>query len=432
MTKTVSYVLEQYVAGAVGMVPEVGSFLSAFVYILWPDGKSDVWSEVQAQTQALIDQSLDELVQEEVNASLEGLYNNINAYNHAIAIGDAPSIARKWDAANSQFLQQMPTFQMPSYQLLLLPEFAQLANMHLALLRDGVLGGAGWGWSPATVTQCQADLTRYIADYTSYTNQVYSAGLNSYANDTVNIRIWNTRNKFVREMTLNVLDFMNMWCYFDLNVYPGPTTIYLPREIYSDICGKNTDSGAMKFVSAPTAPMTQLSVWAWDRVDAAQATYSQGAGPGGLTQTARMGDQSGGSNAAPHGGVFNLGANPIAAATAATGDIINYMYFNFADGSQSNKLGGNYPGGTEHTFAYDGEIVSSVLINGISNFYGSADCVVFGFQYANPMQVAQPHDALMLVTTPKLSNTQIAALTAPTKIQRENYWAQVASSAAKA
>jgi hypothetical protein len=141
--------------------------------------------------------------------------------------------------------------------------------------------------------------------------------------------------------------------------------------------GTADNSGAIKLPSAPKQPISKIEVWAWDRIDTCQVTY-----PNGVTQTARMGDKSGGSSNPPHGGVFNLsGENPIVKVTARTGDILNAWWFTFKDGSVSNEPGGNYPGGSDHVFTYSGEILSSIKFMGISNYYGSADCAVFGFKF---------------------------------------------------
>src|SRR5687768_10489240 len=100
-----------------------------------------------------------------------------------------------------------------------------------------------------------------------------------------------------------------------------------------------------------------------------------------------MGDQGGGSNAPPHGGVFNVASNPVTVAIGGSDDIVNFMYLTFANGASSGKLGGNYPGGSATTWSFPGEILSSMHINGISDFYGSADCIVFGFKYLATQQV---------------------------------------------
>ena len=68
---------EQSIAGILGTVPEVGPLLGALVSIFWPQS-GDVWGEIEARVEALIQQQLSQLVQSEVTASLQGLNNNLN------------------------------------------------------------------------------------------------------------------------------------------------------------------------------------------------------------------------------------------------------------------------------------------------------------------------------------------------------------------
>ena len=58
------------------------------------------------------------------------------------------------------------------------------------------------------------------------------------------------------------------------------------------------------------------------------------------------------------------------------------------DGATSGKLGGSDNtggGGQGFSFSFDGHILSIIHINGVSDYYGSADCAVFGFKYAEPV-----------------------------------------------
>ena len=432
-----SYTAEQVIAGALGIVPEVGSMLSALVYVFWPQGSaSAVWSQVEAQTEALIGRNLDRLVKEQCDASLEGLYNNMNEYLVALGTQDAASIARKWDDANSQFVQQLPTFRLPDYQSLLLTDYVQLCNMHLSLLRDGVLNGASWGWYPGTVENTQYNLSTCISTYTEYVQKVYETMLDGYVinpDDKTNYTVkWNERNAFVRQMTRTLLDFVSMWRYFDISNYQNPVTVYLDSEIYSDVCGSNTDSGPLIIPAPPTQPISKITVWGGGRIDAVQVTYPVGGGPGGVTFTARMGDASGGTNSPPDGGIFNVTDNPVAVANAGAGGVIEYMFFTFANGVVSNKLGGNARGqpddghsigGHDHISSYFDQILSSIYINGISKLYGSADCVVFGFKYRNPMKVDLPSGEMMFIASPKEPAFATLAI-APVKWQqkRKAYW----------
>lgn len=398
-----SYIAEQYIAGILGMVPEVGSMLSAFLYILWPSPTEDVWAEVQEQTEELIDEKLDASVQQQVNADLAGLYNVITDYLNEVPTDDYAEIARRWTSAKEVFLATMPTFMMKDYQFLLVTDFVQMGNMYLSLLRDGIIGGPTWGWNEQTVQNTADELTSRIAEFSNYVQNVYNTQLATYPNSLTNVYQWNERNAYIRTMTLTALDFVNMWPYFDISVYPDPVTFYLDREIYTDYCGTNTDSGALHIPGPPSQPITQVSVWGWDRIDAVQVTYPSGGGPNGETVTPRMGDSSGGENTSPHGGVFDTSANAVTQVNLGTSAIINYMFLWFADGSESYKLGGNYPGGEDHIFTFGNEIVSSFFINGVSNYYKSADGIVCGFKYINPMPRITPDSEAMYVVLPKVT-----------------------------
>lgn len=394
MSFNVSFALENAIAGTLGMVPEVGSILSALVYILWPSSKEDIWSEIKGQVEDLVNQQISAEVYQQVQQDLQGLQGVIGRFQQAVAAGDNADTMTQWDIVDDALVQALPHFQAKGYQLALAPLFAQFVNLHLAVMRDGVLFGAQWGWPAATLQNHSQNLTTTLAQYLKYANQTYQNGLvmaTGQAGTDVQglqhkIEPFKGINSYTRGMTLALLDFVNLWKYFDPSVYPNPVSVYLDREIYSDPCGTADDTGPIKLPTPPTQPITQIAVWGADRVESVQLTYPAGGGPGGVTTTARQGYAGSGSPAPPRGGVFNVSANPVASVTCAFGSIVNSITLTFADGTTSNMLGGGYPGGTPVTFSYPGEILSSIHISGNSVFYDCADCAVFGFKFTADQQ----------------------------------------------
>ena len=380
------------VSTLLGEVPEVGGLLSALTDIFWPDSGDDIWSQIEARVEALINQKIADRVSEQVSESLAGLQNVLEDYLVVAmkASHDPSVISEKYNVAQGAFLLDLPQFQSQGYELLLLPLFAQFANLHLGLLRDGVAFGAQWGWSPDVIALARSQLTDAIASYGSYADRTYGGVLTqiiwSARDDAAKIEHFNTVNGFVRQMTLTVLDFRQLWPYFDITRYPVPPQIHLDREIYSDAVGTADDSVFALPSKPPSSPPLRATVWAWDRIDAIQVDYAQAGGPDGRDSTGRMGDANGGSNALPHGGSFDLTQKPVTLVRARTGDILNALWFQFNDGSWTNQLGGNYPGGSDNDFSYAGEILSSIKIMGVSRFYGSADCAVFGFKFEKNAQ----------------------------------------------
>jgi delta endotoxin, N-terminal domain len=427
---------EQSLAGALGLVPVAGPILSSLVYIFWPQGE-DIWAQIESQVEQLINQELSQYEQEQVTNNLQGLQNALNDYLSALSTGDTVEISTQWIATDTIFDTYLPNFQSSSYQLMLLPLFAQFANMNLALLRDGVIAGAQWGWNTSYQSTIAQKLTDKIAAFTQYANNTYGPALTNVQQNTPvdnhACQPFCNVNQFVRQMTLTVLDFVQFWPYLDVTKYPNPVTVLLTREIYSDPLGTCDNSGYIKLPSPPTQPISQISVWAWDRIDAVQLTYPQGGGPGGVTITPRMGDDNAGSNPPkpPYGGTPNVTNNPVVVATGVFGDIVNAIEFEFQDGS-SVTYGGGAPGGKPSSYSYTGEILSSIHINGVSQYYGSADCVVFGFQYPNGVVTGPDAQRIMAIT--RLPNrlppaTVDAVSLAEFESQHEDFWKSIRAKA---
>jgi len=390
------------IATALGEVPVVGFALSALVEIFWPQSQEDIWAEIKDNVEQLVDQKISDLVYQQVQESLTGLHNNLQDYLWALQNSqDNNYISQKYNITLALFNQELPHFQSKGYELLLLPLFTQFANLHLSLLRDGVLYGSEWGWTEEIIQHTKDTISATIQQYIPYTEETYTSGLNATTanapTNSHNTEPFCTINRYVREMTLTVLDFKSMWIYNDPTLYPEPVQVILDREIYSDPFGTADNSGLISLPLPPTKPITQLEVWAWDRIDACQVTYEAGGGPGGVTQTARMGDRNGGAS-----NVFDLTKlGPVVGVTVYSGSILNSWYFTFSDGSTSSQIGGKYPGGNEYNVSYPGEMLSSIKIMGVSYYYGSADCAVFGFKF-NPNATPDPSLLrLMYESSPK-------------------------------
>jgi hypothetical protein len=97
-------------------------------------------------------------------------------------------------------------------------------------------------------------------------------------------------------MTLDVLDSAAIWPYMNPATYPDPVTVTLTPEIYSDAQG-TWDDTPFKVDTLLQQPITHLTVWGGERIDAMQVAYGGVLGP-------RMDNTSGGFNTPPSGGDF--------------------------------------------------------------------------------------------------------------------------------
>lgn len=448
-------------------VPEVGSLVSSLVGVLWPSSGVNVWGQIMNQVQALINQDISDLVYSQIQNDLNGLQKDVNLYLNAINKGDSASvISGYWQTANSNFNLYLPNFQWNTtsppppqdYRVLLLPLFAQFANLHLSLLRDGVLFGANWGWSDNDVQDAYTQLTNDttncigIAPYTNYANQVYQLGLQNVTKNTETNASQNqpflATNTYTRQMTLTTMDYVTLWQYFDTQKYPNPVSVYLDREIYSDPQGTSDGSSnpnPITMPSAPTQPLSQIAVWADDVVRAVQVTYPAGGGPNGETQTPVMGC---GANVAPTP-INVTSSNPIKVGSGRSGSIVNGLMFYYTDATETAMLGGtgygpngNLPGGTPFYYFYPGHILSSIYVHGCSQALNCADCVVFGFKLEQSQTPPVNALRLLYITSPTGVTLDNLATRSPDKTvdpnqlkqtavaenwdaQRQEYWQQL-------
>ena len=422
-----SYDGEQIVAGALGMVPGVGSLLSALTYILWPS-TDDVWQDIQQQVEALVQQDLSAYDAQQIADSLQGAQNIISQFLNVVTTDDTGYIVSAFTSANTVFLDEVPKFQDATYGIVLLPMFVQFANLHLSLLRDAVLFGSQWDLNAAAIAEIQTQLTETIASYTAYANQTYT---NSFPYLTYMSKQWVAPspapspppgsgslslgelqflqdNNYIRQMTGMVLDYVSLWPYFDPSTTKYPASVRLTSEIYTDPMGTAQGwvwmqglRGQLGLPTPPTQPMQHLTIWAYNNLDAVQATYPAGCGPNGETTTPRLGDQNGGVNTPPQGGVFDVSTNPIVNVQISLyGGDPSGILLTFQDGTQATT--GVFYTDSSTSFSYPGRIVSSAYVNGVGS-YTSADCVFFGFQYGNQNLISMSVVETMFITLPGLN-----------------------------
>ena len=371
-----------------GLVPKVGGILSGLVAIFWPSSpQQDVWDEIKFRAEYLINQRISDLVYQTVQEDLRGLKYATARYLHEVRTGSPSDPRRQWLNTRNSFANALPHFQAQGYETLLLPTFAQLANMYLAILRDGVIKGQDWGRSSGEQQQDIADLKNAIDTFSTYatkTYQDYVASLSSSKkNDPSLIEPFNSVNSYTRSTTLWVLDFVTMWPYYDVTKYPQGAKVTLSREIYSDPYGEVFKGGRLALPQKPpTSFPTFISVYGWDYIYGVQLDYPANSGPDGVTETAFMGTENGPVNQPPRGGYFNTASsNPVVKyRVLAWDDVVNNMQFQFADGTTSSLLGSRaVDKGTDSDWqGFYGQALSSIYIHGLGN-RGGADCIVFGF-----------------------------------------------------
>jgi hypothetical protein len=146
-----------------GKIPEVGGLISDITGVLWPATNKDdgVWDHIRANVEALINEKLDDDHYNNVSEHLTGLKSDMDIYLGSAGDNDSETSVY-FITVQTQFGISLPFFQSKGREFLLLPLFTQFANLHLSLLRDGVLWGSKWGLSDGDVNRLKNGLKSSI------------------------------------------------------------------------------------------------------------------------------------------------------------------------------------------------------------------------------------------------------------------------------
>jgi hypothetical protein len=373
---------------AIGSIEPAGWLIAGITQILWPDSQTDVWSQIEGQVEALIGKEIAQEVYQQVQEDLKGLNAVLLKYQQAVAEWQqnpgsstaVDGVISQFNATVDLFADNQPHFQAQGYELLLLPLFAQMANLYLAVLRDGVNNAQAW-----SVPDASGNLGSTISASQSWASQWFGNGYDALPQTGNVVNDWQTRNNYVQQMALGVMDFSHYWTWFDpAKGPPVPLTreIYAPLQATSgNLAGTSIPIDPYGEISSPVnrAPITAISVWGSSQIDGFQLTYGGQPGPVLGTSTQSSDTPPGGWS-----GPINS-SNPIVQVGAYSGANLCSLWFWFLGGGVSNLCGDSSSdsraGNFAQTFGFPGHVLSSISVFGTSgDSTGSAAFVVFGFR----------------------------------------------------
>ena len=423
------------------LVPRIGGFLGGFVDLMWPAGgdadtnlfleivKQETYDRVATDLSSLYDLLMDPVTGWNKQVMDWQIYcldpdhgGSFDSHDCAARARDSLwiSFGSKVDefsgAGGRRAFQENGGTPDTDYRLDLLPLFAQFENLYMSLLRDGVLLHEYWKerkdldpeWedldSDMAWNAMAAELDPANTDDkgVAYVNKIYDLGLPPEPHDPADwdyTEKWDARNSYIRDKTLNILDYRDTWKYMDPRAYPKgvPGGVKLTRIIYSDLVGNPEATPILPHNVA--GPLKEVSVWTkWITgwfggnlvVGSAQATSPPLLGP------AQSGAVQGDTTPVPnHAHYYNLSAlGPIIqvnAQEALASCGATSIDFVWAAGGDSRA--GDYCSNQYHqVFNYDGEVLATVQVIGPvkwDNKAGNiADAFVFGFRYADSFNPA--------------------------------------------
>ncbi|WP_197223327.1 insecticidal delta-endotoxin Cry8Ea1 family protein, partial [Bacillus thuringiensis] len=223
-------------------VPFVGpiiGFTNRLINLLWPRNTTDIWNAFMDEVQALINESITKAVRSKAISELEGIHQVYRLYIEALNewkdTPDNPFVQERvrttFRDVNSIINYAMPSFRVQGFEIPLLVVYAQAANLHLVLLRDATLFGAGWGFTETNINDRYNEQVRVTNGYIDHCTKWYNEGLTRLKNN------WSKYHQFRREMTLMVLDLIALFPSHDARRYPMETSAQLTRDVYTDPIG---------------------------------------------------------------------------------------------------------------------------------------------------------------------------------------------------
>ena len=220
-------------------IPIIGEVVSLLVSIFWPSPTQNVWEQVRAEVEKLVDQKLSELVFDQTKSKLNGAGQALKEYLNSVASGSNPYIMQHFTACKVFFAGAGPEFQISSYEWVQAPLYALFAQLHMSLLRDGALHGKDWGFDAAAHASIVSDFAQWEEKYNQDLLGVVSRErqrLQSGAPTSLDghrTNIYNYWQAFEEQSTMLIDDYRLL-----LHAYKMPQSHVVPfKDIYSRAYG---------------------------------------------------------------------------------------------------------------------------------------------------------------------------------------------------
>ncbi|MBG9493446.1 hypothetical protein ABE54_11995 [Bacillus thuringiensis] len=158
-----------------------------------------------AAAEQMIDEKLNDTVKSTAVTKLAGLKNNLTDLKTKLdTLKDnsdpkdtdelKKQVRDKFEAVHGLFRSDMPQFRVASYESILLPVYAQAANLHLIFLREAIIKGVSeWGFPQATIDKFYDNPTdkngfkQLMEEYTTNCMSAYQQGLDKLATQSIDL-----------------------------------------------------------------------------------------------------------------------------------------------------------------------------------------------------------------------------------------------------
>ncbi|MGX5576362.1 insecticidal delta-endotoxin Cry8Ea1 family protein, partial [Bacillus toyonensis] len=236
-------------------VSGVFGIISMILDVLWPESDSQVvWGQFAGAAEALVGRRISDEIKKSADIQLRIAQSRLKDYQQASCnLQRHPNnevykelIRDAFDDADDALKDTIKIFSREGYELLLLLNYVQVANLHLLLLKDVVRFGVGWGFPQQRVEQYYSNPTnlgspgmvQLLAEYTNHSTSFFWQGVREKEEQTRDY-YWNQEkyDGYRSDMTMMVLDMIAIWPTYDPRRYPYATEVQLTRNVYSTVIG---------------------------------------------------------------------------------------------------------------------------------------------------------------------------------------------------
>ncbi|ANC11094.1 MULTISPECIES: insecticidal delta-endotoxin Cry8Ea1 family protein [Bacillus cereus group] len=236
-------------------IPFTGAIAEYYKWVvskLWPSSNSnEIWETFMKKMESLIDRKIAEHIKKDAISKLKGLQEGLESYMNALESWQRNTrdfqtkllVKDRFVALDMIFKTTIPQFAVKDGEVLLLPIYAQAANLHLYLIKDAQIFGEDWGMKQKEINLFHEEQLKATGKYINHCLEWYTRELSRLSEDKT-AKGWLTYHRFRREMTLILLDLISVFPYYDIRTYPIPTAVQLTRDLYSSPNGYNPAEGS--------------------------------------------------------------------------------------------------------------------------------------------------------------------------------------------
>ncbi|HHT7189440.1 insecticidal delta-endotoxin Cry8Ea1 family protein [Bacillus cereus group sp. Bc222] len=228
-----------------GVVAAGAAILAGTLPLLWPAGeptKDNTFDELMGAAEKLIKKEISEFVRQTAGAKIESLRQLMNHYQSALEYWKKNpnnqaaiyEVSSRFRIVNAFFVEAMSALSVKGYETVQLSAYAQAANLHLLLLKDGITYANAWSLAyessgnPGDLHY--REFIDFRREYINYCSKWYNEGFIDAENKLV----------YQTAMTIYVLDIIALFSAYDVRQYKYPLKMEtLTRTLYTHLLSEN-------------------------------------------------------------------------------------------------------------------------------------------------------------------------------------------------